>query len=169
MEDPGASSPPRPSRSRLESRIGRVVASRRIFPFLALTTMSLAALAGFIVTLVDHKDFPSFGVGAWWAIVTIATVGYGDVVPTTPWGRVVGSATIILGVTFLSFLTATVTSLFVSAEQDRKAVEEAELRAASEAQTRALILQLDERLAALNEKLGSVGVPSERTSARRRR
>jgi voltage-gated potassium channel len=116
-------------------------------------TMLLAALAGFIVTLVDEEDFPSFGVGAWWALVTIATVGYGDVVPTTPWGRVVGSATIILGVTFLSFLTATVTSLFVSAEQDRKAVEEEKRRAASEEETRALILQLDERLAALDAKL----------------
>jgi hypothetical protein len=68
-------------------------------------------------------------------------------------GAVVGSATIILGVTFLSFLTATVTSLFVSADQDRKAAEEAKLRAASEAETRALILQLDERLAALDAKL----------------
>jgi len=152
MEDPSAGSAARPS-SRLQTRIGRVVASRRIFPFLALMTTALAALAGFIVTLVDREDFPTFGVGAWWALVTIATVGYGDVVPTTPWGRVVGSATIILGVTFLSFLTATVTSLFVSAEQDRKAIEEAKLRAASEAETRALILQLDERLAALDAKL----------------
>ena len=152
MEDPSAGSAARPS-SRLQTRIGRVVASRRIFPFLALMTTALAALAGFIVTLVDREDFPTFGVGAWWALVTIATVGYGDVVPTTPWGRVVGSATIILGVTFLSFLTATVTSLFVSAEQDRKAIEEAKLRAASEAETRALILQLDERLAALDTKL----------------
>ena len=152
-EDPSASSAAKPKRSRLQTRIGRVVASRRIFPFLALTTLSLAALAGFIVTLVDREDFPSFGVGAWWAVVTIATVGYGDVVPTTPWGRVIGSATIILGVTFLSFLTATVTSLFVSVEQDKKAAEEAKLRAASEAETRALILQLDQRLAELDAKL----------------
>jgi hypothetical protein len=43
--------------------------------------------------------------------------------------------------------------LFVSADQDRKAAEEAKLRAASEAETRALILQLDERLAALDAKL----------------
>ena len=153
MEDPSARSAARPSRSRLHTRIGRVVASRRIFPFLVLVTLSLAMVAGFVMTLVDREDFPSYGVGAWWAVVTIATVGYGDVVPTTPWGRVVGSATIILGVTFLSFLTATVTSLFVSAEQDRKAVEEAKLRAASEAETRALIMQLDQRLAELNAKL----------------
>ena len=39
--------------------------------------------AGFVMTLVDEKDFPNFGLAVWWAIVTLATVGYGDVVPTT--------------------------------------------------------------------------------------
>ena len=63
LDDPSASSAGGPSRSRLQTRIGRVVASRRIFPFLALMTMLLAALAGFIVTLVDEEDFPSLGVG----------------------------------------------------------------------------------------------------------
>ena len=152
-DDPSTRSAAGSDGSRLQTRIGRVVASRRIFPFLALTTLSLALLAGFIATLVDQEDFPSFGVGAWWALVTIATVGYGDVVPTSPWGRVVGSATIILGVTFLSFLTATVTSLFISAEQEPKEAEEAKVRAASEAETRALLRRLDERLAAIEAKL----------------
>ena len=49
-------------------------------------------VAGFVMTLVDEKDFPNYGVAVWWAIVTLATVGYGDVVPTTVPGRVVGSA-----------------------------------------------------------------------------
>ena len=68
-------------------------------------------------------------------------------------GRVVGSATIIVGVTFLSFLTAIVTSLFISIEEEEKAVAERELRAASEAETRSLLLRLDERLAAIDAKL----------------
>jgi voltage-gated potassium channel Kch len=141
-----------------------VVATRRIFPVLLLITLCLALLAGFVATLVDQEDFPSIEIGIWWAIVTLATVGYGDVVPTTTWGRVVGSATIIVGVTFLSFLTATVTSLFVSTEQDQKAAEEAKRRAArdeetraliaaGDAETRELILQLDERLVAIDAKL----------------
>jgi voltage-gated potassium channel Kch len=152
-EDPVADSTTRPLASRLDTRIRRVVATRRIFPVLVLITVCLSLLAGFVATLVDREDFPTFGVGVWWAIVTVATVGYGDVVPTTTWGRVVGSATIIVGVTFLSFLTATVTSLFISTEQDEKAAEEAKVRAASEAETRALILQLGERLAAIDAKL----------------
>jgi voltage-gated potassium channel len=152
-EDPSARTAARPPSSRLDARIRRMVATRRIFPVLVLVTLALALLAGFTATLVDQEDFPSFGVGVWWAIVTLATVGYGDVVPTTSWGRVVGSATIIVGVTFLSFLTAIVTSLFISTEQEQKAAEERKLRAASQAETRALLLRLDERLTAIDAKL----------------
>ena len=53
----------------------------------------------------------------WWSIVTLATVGYGDVVPHTAWGRVLGGFVIVFGVTFLSFLVAIVTSLFVDANR----------------------------------------------------
>ena len=151
-EDPSARRAARPP-SRFDERIKRVVATRRIFPVLLVATVSLAVLAGFIATLVDPEDFPTFGVGVWWAIVTLATVGYGDVVPTNSWGRVVGSATIIVGVTFLSFLTAIVTSLFISIEEEEKAGAERELRAESEAETRSLLLRLDERLAAIDAKL----------------
>jgi voltage-gated potassium channel Kch len=163
-EDPVADSPIKRPPSRLDARVKRIVATRRIFPVLVLVTLSLALLSGFVATLVDKEDFPSLEIGVWWAIVTLATVGYGDVVPTTTWGRVVGSATIIVGVTFLSFLTAIVTSLFISTEQEQKDAEEAKVRAASEAETRALIaaseaetraffLRLDERLAAIDAKL----------------
>jgi hypothetical protein len=44
-------------------------------------------LAGFLATIVDEKDFPSFADGVWWAIVTVATVGYGDIVPTNARAR----------------------------------------------------------------------------------
>src|SRR2546423_4398785 len=41
----------------------------------------MGVLSGFVVTLVDHKDFPTFGTGVWWAIVTLSTAGHRDVVP----------------------------------------------------------------------------------------
>ena len=104
--------------SRLERSIARAVGRRRIFPYLAAATLVLGLGSGLLVHLIDKKDFPTFGIAVWWAIVTLATVGYGDVVPHTAWGRVVGSVVIVLGVTFLAFLTATVTSFFVSAQQE---------------------------------------------------
>src|SRR4051794_14684158 len=104
-------------RSLLTSSTRRAVANRRIFPYLAIVTLLLGLLAGFLVTLVDRQDFPTFGIGVWWAIVTLGTVGYGDIVPHTAWGRFIGSLVILSGVTFISFLTATVTSAFVSAAE----------------------------------------------------
>ena len=139
---------------RWQERTQQAVANRRILPFLLLTTAGLGALSGFIVTLVDHRDFPTFGIGVWWAIVTIATVGYGDVVPHTTWGRVVGSVVIIVGVTFISFLIATVTSYFVAAEEAQADEEAKAERAARAARAEATLRRIEERLTAIEAKLG---------------
>jgi voltage-gated potassium channel len=139
---------------RWHERTQQAVANRRIFPFLLLTTAGLGGLAGFVVTLVDHKDFPTFGTGVWWAIVTLGTVGYGDVVPHTAWGRFVGSIVIIVGVTFISFLIATVTSYFVAAEEAEADAEENAARDARAAEAEATLRRIEERLAAIEAKLG---------------
>ena len=140
--------------SRMDARLRRVVATRRIFPFLALVTVAVAFLAAFVATLVDEKDFPTFGDALWWSVVTVATVGYGDIVPTTTEGRLVGAALIIFGVTFLSFLAATVISMFVAQDQHEQAVVERHLREESEARTQDLLRQIDDRLAVIERKLG---------------
>ena len=147
---------PKPTKdSRLNARITRVVASRRIFPFLALITLAVSAFAAFLATIVDEKDFPTYGDALWWAVVTVATVGYGDIVPTTTPGRLVGAGLIVLGVTFLSFLAATVISLFVAEDQNAHAAVERELREASDRRTQAMLQQIDERLAVIERKLGA--------------
>ena len=139
--------------SRLERSVQRAVARRRIFPYLAAATLVLALVSAFVMTLVDKKDFPNFGIAVWWAIVTLATVGYGDVVPTTVPGRVVGSLVILLGVTFLAFLTATVTSLFVSSDREAAKEREQADREQRDEELRQLLHRLDERLAAIESRL----------------
>ena len=141
----------------MRERTQRAVADRRVFPFLAVTTLGLGLVAGFLVTLVDRKDFPSFGIAVWWAIVTLGTVGYGDVVPHTGWGRVVGSVVIILGVTFISFLTATVTSLFVSAEEEKSRAAERQDRLVGQAQTNEALERIERRLTEIEAKLSKTG------------
>ena len=143
------------------ARTRRAVTTRRIFPILILVTAGMGLLAGFIMTLTDREGFPNWGVGAWWAIVTIGTVGYGDVVPHSTWGRIVASIIILVGVTFISFLTATVTSYFVSAEQERAKDGEREARTAERAgfeQSQRRIEEtqkrIEERLAVIEVKLG---------------
>ena len=66
------------------------------------------------MTLVDGENFPSIGSGLWWAVQTITTVGYGDIVPTSLTGRLVAALVMLLGVAFLTIITASITSTFVS-------------------------------------------------------
>jgi voltage-gated potassium channel len=139
---------------RFEQTVRRAVANRRIFPWLVLATVAIALLSGFVVTVIDRKDFPDFGTGVWWAIVTIATVGYGDVVPHTGWGRVVGSAVIVVGVTFVSFLIAIVTSFFISAEEAVKAEVERQRRDQELTEARESLRRIEERLASIEARLG---------------
>jgi voltage-gated potassium channel len=146
--------PHRDRAPRWEDGLKRAVANRRIFPYLVVMTAGLAVLAGFVVTLIDRKDFPNFGVGIWWAIVTLGTVGYGDVVPHTAWGRVVGSVVIVFGVTFVSFLVAIVTSYFIAAEEEEKAEAERERRTKEVLEDREILNRIEQRLTAIEAKLG---------------
>jgi voltage-gated potassium channel len=116
-------------------------------------TIALGLVAGFVVTLVDRRDFPTYGAGVWWAIVTLGTVGYGDIVPHTAWGRVVGSLVIVFGVTFIAFLTATVTSAFVATEEQEARGREREREEQSEAELRELVRSLKTQLDAIESKL----------------
>jgi voltage-gated potassium channel len=145
--------PRRRGRSWLAARTQRAVVNRRVFPYLALVTLGLGLVAGFVVTLVDRKDFPSFGDGVWWAIVTLGTVGYGDIVPHTAWGRVVGSIVIVFGVTFIAFLTATVTSAFVSAAEEQAREQERKREEATEQEMRELLRVVKTQLDAIEAKL----------------
>ena len=145
--------------SRVQSLVAeqtqRAVSSRRVFPYLVGVTLVLGVVAGFVVTLVDRDEFPTFGDGLWWAIVTLGTVGYGDLVPGNIPGRIVGGIVIIVGVTFIAFLTAVVTSSFVSADQEKAAQAETQRREVSDEETRQLLREVVERLAAVEARLGN--------------
>jgi voltage-gated potassium channel len=143
--------------SRLRGFTARAIASRRVFPFLACVTVVLAICVGLLVRAIAPGDFHSVGEGVWWAIVTLGTVGYGDVVPTSPWGRVVGGFVIIFGVTFLAFLTATVTSMFVSSEHREEAARDAALSEERQNELRAAFRRLEERLDAIEARLDRAG------------
>lgn len=62
----------------------------------------------------------------WWGVVTLTTVGYGDVFPITPEGRLAGAALMILGITLFAAITGTITSFLISGGGEAAAVDPAE-------------------------------------------
>ncbi len=81
---------------------------------IATVTTSITIVAGLSMTIVDHKGFPSVGSGLWWAVQTVTTVGYGDFVPVTIAGRLLASVVMLLGIGFVTVITAAITSSFVA-------------------------------------------------------
>ena len=72
-----------------------------------------------LITFVDETDFPTLGRGMWWAVQTVTTVGYGDAVPTTTEGRLIGTVVMVTGIGFLSVVTAAITATFVESARGR--------------------------------------------------
>ena len=67
---------------------------------------------GFIF-FITEPDVKSYSDGLWWALVTITTVGYGDITPLTSLGRLVASALMFLGLGLIASLTAVVSVKFI--------------------------------------------------------
>jgi|GEM_PF-226410 len=78
-----------------------------------LVSLLVTAVAGLLAAGIDPGIANPFE-GLWWAWVTVTTVGYGDVVPTTPAGRLLGSLLILLGVGLFSILTANFSAYLIS-------------------------------------------------------
>jgi voltage-gated potassium channel len=65
----------------------------------------------------------SFGDALWWAVVTVTTVGYGDVSPQTAEGRLIAVVLMFVGIGVISAFTATIASFFVEKEHEKETDE----------------------------------------------
>ncbi|MCD8510285.1 MAG: ion channel [Bacillus sp. (in: Bacteria)] len=76
-------------------------------------------LVGYVIHFIEPDAFPNFFDGIWWAMVTISTVGYGDFVPESTAGRIIGMLLIISGIALFSFFITNLASSTILARQDR--------------------------------------------------
>ncbi len=95
----------------------KLLTSRQGFRYVALATALLVVIAGFAISVADPESFSNPWLGIWWAITTVTTVGYGDIVPHSLAGRILAGALMLVGIGFLSMLTAAIASSFVSEDQ----------------------------------------------------
>jgi voltage-gated potassium channel len=128
--------------TRLERRLDRMLARARTprgaGVVIATASTSITVAAGLLMTVVDRDNFPTLGSGLWWAVQTVTTVGYGDDVPTNVSGQLLAALVMLLGIGFLTVITAAITSTFVS--RSRQTSSAADTRTAEE------LRQMNERL-----------------------
>ena len=81
---------------------------------IVVATTVVVVGGGVLINLIDNEEYPDVGIGMWWALQTVTTVGYGDVTPQHVSGRLVGAALMLWGTAFIAIVTAVITSTFVA-------------------------------------------------------
>jgi voltage-gated potassium channel len=110
----------------IEARVARwyerLTLVRAVRTIVAIALL-LVLVAGVLARLVEPDTFTSTGLAYWWAVTTVTTVGYGDVVPQEPAGRVVGVLLMLAGLSLIPTLTSVIVSTLLAkrrqAEQER--------------------------------------------------
>jgi voltage-gated potassium channel len=134
----------------IDKRLGTKALRPRNAAYLIATIWLFAVVVfGVFLRIADPDTFDSIWLAFWWAMQTVTTVGYGDVVPEHPSGKALAAVLMLIGLSFLSVITATVTSSFVARRQ-------AELQAAGEDPVLRRLEQISARLDAMQEELQSL-------------
>jgi voltage-gated potassium channel len=148
---------------RLFERLGRVAA-------VAAGVVVVSSLVAYYAEHPTNPEFATVGDALWWGIVTLTTVGYGDIVPKTPAGRWAAVTIMVTGIAVLGLLAGALASFFRADESQADAgspagpppgasatADDAALQALT-AEVAALRLQVE----VLTQRL--TGTPPDRTS-----
>lgn len=111
---------------RLISRI--FFKKREIISILVSILVVVILFSSTIMYLVENaaqpEKFASIPDAMWWAAMTVTTVGYGDIYPVTPLGKILGSVITIMGLLMLALPSAILAAAFIEEQSGRKRVEE---------------------------------------------
>jgi voltage-gated potassium channel len=107
--------------------IEAVYSERRVLGSAALLMVALlvfqSALVYYFEREVQPDKYGSIPEAMWWGIVTLTTVGYGDVTPVTPLGKIAGGLTAIIGVCMFAIPVGIIASAFIEAVRRREFVD----------------------------------------------
>ena len=82
--------------------------------FILMLTLTIAASLMYMIEGEAQPDgFSSIPAAMWWAVETLTTVGYGDLVPTTVGGKILGGIVTIIGVAAVALFTSLITVSFI--------------------------------------------------------
>jgi voltage-gated potassium channel len=107
--------------------LGRALrASRYKITVFLFTVVTIVVVVGSVMYLIEGADngFTSIPVAMYWAVVTLTTVGFGDITPQTTWGQLLASCLMIMGYGIIAVPTGIVTAELTRAS---KQVDEGEV------------------------------------------
>ena len=101
-------------------------ASRRKIAVFLVTVMTLIVVAGSLMYLIEGPEngYTSIPASMYWAVVTVTTVGYGDISPHTPLGRILASALMITGYAIIAVPTGIFSVEYSDAVRRREAMHQ---------------------------------------------
>ena len=128
---------------RLAERLGRVI-------IIAAAVVIIGAAAAYRAEHPTNPEFATFGDSVWWAIVTLTTVGYGDIVPVTTGGRFIGVLIMVAGVGILGVLAGSLASFFRVGGSDDETADDSET---STPDLTTQVVELSTQVAALTQEI----------------
>ncbi|XP_069107562.1 uncharacterized protein [Argopecten irradians] len=96
-------------------RYSLVTGIKDIFVLVMYVMVTMCIFSNFIYFVENKSDFPSIPAAWWWSIVTMTTVGYGDMVPKTALGKLIGCICALSGVVLFSLIIPVFVTTFLTA------------------------------------------------------
>ena len=138
--------------------MSRPLTARRAARIIAFLTLLVTFAGGTAIWLLDHEEFPDFGTSLWWALQTVTSVGYGDVVPEHVSGRLIGAFLMLQGIALLAVVVAAVTAALIEQARQRRAD-------AMDPALSSRLERIDARLVAIEQALADRGSSERRPDA----
>jgi voltage-gated potassium channel Kch len=86
---------------------------QELFSMIAFLCVGMLIFSSLIYYADHRKTFTSIPHSFWWALITMTTVGYGDMYPVTEWGYVIGSLTAMSGLLMIGFSVPILVNSFI--------------------------------------------------------
>ena len=102
------------------SALGRLFKKRGV-GYVSVAFVLIALATGGLFSLYEGHPFLD---GLWWTIVTLTTVGYGDLSPVTTGGRVAAVVLMVTSIGVVSFITANIAAFFIEEDEETTVADE---------------------------------------------